>query len=522
MKRLEAIVAAPVLCAIVMGALIAADETKTTPALSYVQRTWRQLTRSHKNLALAAVDPKFKPLPDGRWPVYVPPAEDIGRLQSSLREQMSPADFDKIALRPLPADLLAIRRPGLLYLPASYVVPGGRFNEMYGWDSFFIQMGLLRDGEVVLAKDMADNVLYEIRNYGKILNANRAYYLTRSQPPFLTEMLLAVYRRTHDRSYLENAVDAIEKYYRFWNTEPHLTPQTGLSRYFDTGEGPAPEVVASELDKHGRSDYERIRDYFRAHNPVDFDVTEAYDRAKDQLTPFFYKNDRSMRESGFDPSSRFGAFGAETINFNPVCLNSLLYLMEIETAEIMDILGQTNLAGTWRARAEARARAVNRLMWDGSEGLYFDYDFVHQRVRRYPFLTTFYPLWAGLASKEQAARVVGNLKLFERPGGLQTSTHRSGDQWDAPFGWAPLEWIAVQGLRRYGYQQDADRISKKFISLVQDVFDRKGTMLEKYDVVNRRADPASELQFGYTTNEAGFGWTNAVFTALLDGLRMQK
>src|SRR5262249_28081087 len=162
----------------------------------------------------------------------------------------------------------------------------------------FIQMGLLRDGQVDLAKEMADNFLYEIRKYGKILNANRTYYLTRSQPPFLTEMLLAVYRRTKDRQWLADSVPAIETYYRYWITDPHLTPATGLARYFDLGDGPAPEVVAAERDAQGRSHYDLAKQYFRAHP-----APQLYDRKTDQLTPAFYKGDRSMRESGFDPSA---------------------------------------------------------------------------------------------------------------------------------------------------------------------------------------------------------------------------
>ncbi|SPF54792.1 Periplasmic trehalase (fragment) [Candidatus Sulfopaludibacter sp. SbA4] len=140
-------------------------------------------------------------------------------------------------------------------------------------------------------------------------------------------------------------------------------------------------------------------------------------------------------------------------------------------------------------------------------------------MRRYPFLTTFYPLWTGIASPEQAARVAGNLPLFERPGGLETSTHHSGDQWDAPFGWAPLQWIAVQGLRRYGYEAEADRVSVRFLSMVLHEFSRTGTIEEKYDVSRRRADLGRGILFGYRSNEAGFGWTNAVFTALYDGLK---
>jgi alpha,alpha-trehalase len=161
-------------------------------------------------------------------------------------------------------------------------------------------------------------------------------------------------------------------------------------------------------------------------------------------------------------------------------------------------------------------------MWDAEHGLYFDYDFVHKRVRKYPFLTTFYPLWAGIATAEQAAQVVRNLPLFERAGGLQTSTSQTGDQWDAPFGWAPLQWIAVQGLRRYGYQADADRISKRFLTMVASEYDKHGAIMEKYDMVQARADFGHEILFGYRTNEAGFGWTNSVYAALFDELPVSQ
>jgi alpha,alpha-trehalase len=486
--------------------------------LDYIKQTWPVLTRSNPNLAAAAADPKFSALPDGRWPVYVGQGEDIKRMEEQLRAEMPASDLRKIALRSLPADVTQIQPQGLLYLPRPYVVPGGRFNEMYGWDSFFIQMGLLRDGELTLAKDMADNFLYEIHEYGRILNANRTYYLTRSQPPFLTQMLLAVHNRTHDLKWLEASVPSIESYYRYWTSQPHLTPETGLSRYFDLGDGPAPEVLASEHDAHGRTDYDLIHDYFRTQKIADYDVSQYYDSSHDRLTPLFYKGDRSMRESGFDPSSRFGPFSIDIIHYNPVCLNTLLYLMEMQTAEIMDLLKRANDPATWRQRAGDRAARINRLMWDAQDGLYYDYDFVHGRIRRYPFLTTFYPLWAGIASKEQAARVVRNLARFERPGGLQTSEFKSGDQWDAPFGWAPLQWIAVEGLRRYGYRTEADQISKRFLSLAARQFKRHRTLEEKYDVVRQSDEVSSGLRFGYRSNEAGFGWTNAVFTALFDEL----
>src|ERR1039457_3342846 len=176
--------------AIAIVAAQTAPKTQTASIQDYIKRTWSVLTRSNRDLAKAAVDPKFQPAAGGRWPVYVSRSENVQRIERQLRREMAAADFGKIAIRPLPEDAAQLKDQGLLYLPHPYVVPGGRFNEMYGWDSYFIQVGLLRDGELALAKGMADNFLYEIREYGKILNANRTYYLTRSQPPFLTQMLL--------------------------------------------------------------------------------------------------------------------------------------------------------------------------------------------------------------------------------------------------------------------------------------------------------------------------------------------
>jgi alpha,alpha-trehalase len=506
------------LTALVLWAQNPSPQAKTENILEYIKQTWHVLTRSNANLANAAVDPKFRPDENGRWPVYISRTEDIQLVEESLRREMPAAGFKTIDVMPLPENLDSLKTQGLLYLPHPYVVPGGRFNEMYGWDSYFIQVGLLRDKELAMAKDMADNFLYEVGNYGKVLNANRTYYMTRSQPPFLTQMVLGVYKRTQDRKYLEDAVPQIESYYRFWTTEPHLTPETGLSRYYDLGDGPAPEVVSAERDAQGRTHYELVKQYFKTHTITDYDLNQYYDRSTDQLTPLFYKGDRSMRESGFDPSNRFGPFNIDIIHYDPVCLNSLLYLMEMQTGDILKTLGRTPEAETWRQRAHERGEKINRLMWDEKDGLYYDYDFVNKRVRHYPFLTTFYPVWAGFASKEQAARIVKNLPLFEKAGGLQTSTFVSGNQWDSPFGWAPLQMIAVEGLRRYGYTDDAERISMKFLSLVRREFLRQGYIVEKYDVVNGGSNVSAQIHFGYSANQAGFGWTNAVFTELYDQL----
>lgn len=480
----------------------------------YIKQSWHTLTRSSAELAKAAPDPKFKPMDDGRWPVYVSRRENIKQIEQRLRTQMSAEDFATIDIRQLPNDVSEVRQHGLLYLPYPYVVPGGRFNEMYGWDSYFTQVGLVRDNEMVLAKNMVDNFLYQIDHYGRILNANRTYYLSRSQPPFLTQMILSVYGKQRNLSWLRATVPAIEKYYRFWIEEPHLTKQTGLSRYYDLGNGPAPEVLSGERDDKGRDHYDLVKDYYRTHDVKDYDLSQYYDKGKDQLTDLFYKGDRSMRESGFDPSNRFGPFSVDIIHYDPVCLNSLLYLMETDTAEILRILGRARQARVWTNRAEERRQRINRLMWDEQDGLYYDYNFARKEVRRYPFVTTFYPLWVGVADKSQAARIVANLHLFERPGGLLTSTRVTGSQWDAPFGWAPTEMIAIQGLRRYGYNKEADRITANFLSMILKEFIQHNTIVEKYDVERRESEVSAGLKFGYKSNEIGFGWTNAAFTEL--------
>src|SRR5436309_12968978 len=235
----------------------------------YIKRTWRVLTRSTRDLARAAPDPKMRGTSGEAWPVYVAADEDGSGIERRLRAALPAADLRRIDLRVLPSSRDQISEHGLLYLPHPYVVPGGRFNEMYGWDSYFIQRGLLRDGEVPLARDMTDNFVYEIAHYGMILNANRTYFLTRSQPPFLTEMILGVYERTHDRRWLASTVPAIERYYTFWTTAPHAIESIGLSRYFDLGDGPAPEVLADERDAAGRTHYDRVREYYRRHESAD-------------------------------------------------------------------------------------------------------------------------------------------------------------------------------------------------------------------------------------------------------------
>ncbi len=482
---------------------------------TYIKKTWKTLYRSHKHLLEAARDPKLNHLPNQPWIVYISPQEDLSSIEQTLQKTLSASEFAQIELRVLPTEVEQITEHGLLYLPHPYIVPGGRFNEMYGWDSYFIQLGLLRDGETALAQSMVEQFLYEIEHYGTILNANRTYMLGRSQPPVLTLMILALFEHTQDEQWLQITLPIAERYYYYWTVPPHLNPATGLSRYYALGDGPSPEVLASEQDEQGRTHYDRVRDYYRHHEIQAYDVALYYDCEQDCLTDLFYKGDRSMRESGFDISNRFGPFSVDIIHYAPVCLNVLLYRMEQDIAYIHERLGYRKVAQTWTNRALERQGNIDQFLWNDSTGLYFDYSFRTNQQSSYEFATTFYPLWAGLCSPEQAAKVVKNLALFEAPGGLLSSTHVSGNQWDAPFGWAPLNLIAVQGLVRYGYREEGERLARKFMSMLSKEFKKDGTLLEKYDVQTCSSDVSDEIFFGYSSNEVGFGWTNGVFLELL-------
>jgi len=488
----------------------------------YIKQTWRTLTRTRSHILEAAQDSKVAHIRQTPWIVYVSPKENLKQVEADIAEALAPDELAQIELRRLPAEPDDIEEHGLLYLPQEYVVPGGRFNEMYGWDSYFIALGLLHDGEYDLARNMVDLFLYEIDHYGTVLNGNRTYMLGRSHPPLLTAMMLQVFHAQPDVDWLRSRLPLIENYYFYWTVPPHLNAATGLSHYNALGHGPAPEVVNSEKDPLGRTHYDRVRAHYRQHAIADYDVSLYYDAKTDQLTELFYQGDRSMRESGFDISDRFGPFSADIIHYLPVCLNVLLHQMEQDIAQIYTILGQAEHGEVWMQRACHRHQLIDQFLWDEEAGQYFDYNIRTGQRRPYEFVTTFMPLWAGVASKAQAQRVVENLPRFEAPGGLLTSTRISGNQWDAPFGWAPLHLFAIRGLCRYGYRQEATRIAHKFITLVTQEFERSGTIFEKYDVERCSANVSDEILFGYSSNEIGFGWTNGVVLDLLALLTKSK
>lgn len=484
---------------------------------AYIERTWDALTRDLGHLLDALDDTKVDTGSERQGlKLYVPSRENFEAVADKIRACTGERQFARIDLRVLPPEPESITEHGLLYLPGRYVVPGGRFNEFYGWDSYFIQRGLIASGRHDLADSMVDQALYEVEHYGTVLNANRTYYLTRSQPPVLSLMVnerLAVHS---DLDWLRGAMPLLEKFYYYWRVPPHLNPATGLSRYHDMGAGPAPEVEFSERDELGRTHYERVRDHLRTATVMSYDKGLYYDSTSDTLTKLAYKADRSMRESGFDPTDRFGALNLDVIHYAPICLNVLLNQMELHMAGFHELLGDKNAGRIWRQRHQESAALIERYLWSEESGLYVDYHLRDEKQRIYPFLTTFWPLWAGLASPEQAAAIMRNIDLFLQPGGLQASHRITGEQWDAPFAWAPLQLWAVAGMERYGYHDEARAVARRFVAMVGAAFETSGVIFEKYDAVRCSAEVEESIHFGYSSNEPGFGWTNAVVLEFLN------
>ena len=508
------------------------------PIDDYIHQAWTTLRRSMNECA-SLVDPKVKTRAILYLPADLPEPAAVAALpaQCGVRVKRLPVRIERMGqnLPPIP--------PGLLYLPNAYVVPGGRFNEMYGWDSYFILLGLLHDGQVDLARGIVENFFFEIEHYGGILNANRTYYLTRSQPPFLSSMIRAVWdaeiragRKSEAQAWLARAYAYAQRDHAFWMLPAMRAGATGLTRYWDFGSGPVPEMgddpayyravirwllahpeVHTEYLVDGpanpaRADWKRLAAV--SCDPETSPLCSREHVGTHWLTRDFYKGDRAMRESGFDTSFRFGPFGGSTEDYAPVGLNALLYKYENDLAWMADQLGFTGDAAGWRLMAQARRAAIDRYLWDLQGGMYFDYDFVTGQRSTYNYLTTFYPLWARAASADQARRVEANLDLFEKQGGPALSTTNSGEQWDFPYGWAPTTWLAAKGMANSGDTQDAVRVARAFTATVRDNFACEGTIREKYNVVN--GSSAFHATAGYSQNVVGFGWTNAVYLKLED------
>lgn len=394
----------------------------------------------------------------------------------------------------------------LVALPNAYVVPGGRFVEQFYWDSYFIMLGLAADNKWDVIEGMIKNNAYMIRKFGFIPTANRTYFLSRSQPPFFSHMvkLLARYK---GNGVLVEYLPYMVLEYRFWmkgsgktSVREHrafarvaeMSNGLLLNRYYDNKATPRPE----SLDEDTQT----------AH--------EAVDREADRL----YLHLRAGAESGWDFSSRWFENPRDiktihTADIIPVDLNSLLYQLEVTIASVYRIIKQPLLARKFQIFADRRAKAINTYCWSESDQFFVDYNFHEQLSTHQVTLAGVFPLYAKIASTKQAAAVAARIeKDFLKQGGLVTTLIETGQQWDSPNGWAPLQWIAIEGLRNYGYHHLADDIKKRWIKTNVDVYKREGKLVEKYNVVSR---DRSGVDGEYPLQD-GFGWTNGVLAALLD------
>ncbi|KAI1819998.1 trehalase-domain-containing protein [Xylaria intraflava] len=529
-------------------------------------RFWHALTRrlDAEVLELAVKDTKI-PGWSGTPIIYVPHAAEkqlayyttIAAQRPGLGLQVVslPAEVTKEVYKEI------LKKPGILalstdeYVDAAtgvtesravpFVVPGGRFNEFFGWDSYFMGLGLLRDGRTDLVEGVLRNWVFEIQHYGLIPNANRSYLMQRSQPPFLTDLAVRLYEDTRDvpsaKSLLQLCIQAaIKEYHCVWTSHPRLDEATGLSKYCPIGGFGIPnEVEPGHFDgvlwpfaaRHGIS----IEEFTEKFNDGLIDEPEL---------EIYLQHDRAVRESGHDTSTRLDGRAA---NLAIIDLNFCLYKYEVDIAFALETVFEGRLditadfqlpssaddavPSTWRARAERRKAAVDKYLWNEEAGSYFDYDVTKHHQITSESVTCLWALWCGIASPHQAGLVVERaLPKFEYRGGLATSSAATcaggvsahGHQWDYPYGWAPHQMLAWHGLAKYGYHQEAGRLAYRWLYTILKVFvDYNGAVCEKYDMTREKDPHKVTAEYGNQGAEfvgyprEGFGWTNASF---VDGL----
>ncbi len=387
-----------------------------------------------------------------------------------------------------------------LALPAPYVVPGGRFREIYYWDSYFTMLGLKEDGRDDLVEAMLADFVSLIERYGHIPNGTRTYYLSRSQPPFFA--LMVGLSESDSPSLAKARLAAMRAEHAWWMRGAACAEAEGacervvrmpdgtlLNRYWDDKANPRDESWAD-------------------------DVATARESNRDSAT--VYRHLRAGAESGWDFSSRWLAdpdrlATIRTTEIVPVDLNSLLWTLENAIAQGCRAAADEACAGTFSALAQRRQAALTRYLWDGSQARFGDWDRETRRLTPVLSAATLYPLFVGIASEDQARAVAATVRgKLLAPGGLRTTLARTGQQWDAPNGWAPLQWVAVEGLERYGERALAREIAARWIDNVERAWRETGKMLEKYDVEERRPGGGGEYPL-----QDGFGWTNGVTRALI-------
>ena len=392
----------------------------------------------------------------------------------------------------------------LLPLPEPYVVPGGRFREIYYWDSYFTMLGLAESNHWDKVSDMVANFAYEIDSWGHIPNGNRSYYLSRSQPPFFAFMVELLAQ--HDgNDALKKYLPQMQKEYSYWMEggealqpgQQHkrvvkLADGTLLNRYWDDRDTPRPESW--------------VEDIATAKSNPNRPATEIY------------RDLRSAAASGWDFSSRWMDNPTQlstlrTTSIVPVDLNALLYKMEKMIALASKAAGDDAKAAQYEGFANARQKGIETWLWNDKEGWYADYDLKSHKVRNQLTAAALFPLFVNAAAKDRAGKVAAATQShLLQPGGLATTSVKSGQQWDAPNGWAPLQWVATSGLQNYGQNDVAMDVTWRFLTNVQHTYDREKKLVEKYDVSSTGTGGGG----GEYPLQDGFGWTNGVTLKMLD------
>jgi len=388
-----------------------------------------------------------------------------------------------------------------LPLPGRYIVPGGRFNEIYYWDSYFTMLGLEESGRHDLTLDMLANFAYLIDHYGHIPNGNRSYYLSRSQPPFFAAMVELAASKEGEGIY-RKFLPQLRREYQFWmdgaaTLQPNsahrhavkLADGAVLNRYWDDRNEPREEAYKEDVATAKQAGANRTE---------------------------IYRNLRAAAESGWDFSSRWFADGKtlatiHTTELIPPDLNSLLYQLELTIAKGCEVTADAACAREMKARAEARKAAITRYLWNAKAGAFTDYDWRAKKLNSQITAATVYPLYFKVADRAQAKAVAGTVRsTLLQPYGLATTVVATHEQWDAPNGWAPLQWLAIQGLKHYGEEQLAATLAQRWVGKNLQVFKATGKLVEKYDVVGNAAGGGGEYPL-----QDGFGWTNGVLRKLL-------
>ena len=394
----------------------------------------------------------------------------------------------------------------LIALPRPYIVPGGRFREIYYWDTYFTMLGLAEAGRFDAIADIVENFAFLIDEIGFIPNGNRTYFCTRSQPPFFVLMVELLAAVRGDRSIVLRYLPQLRREYDFWMAGADTLAADGdtsdrvvrvgdgvLNRYWDESDQPRPESYAEDREyaaNTGRDKHELYRDI------------------------------RAACESGWDFSSRWLAdaqsFGSiHTTQVIPVDLNSLLFRLEAGLAAGYTELGDTTSAKLYSRRAESRKRELQNRFFDDEAGFFVDLRLPDLQPTGVLSLAAAYPLFLGIATAQQAAMVTRRIQdEFLVAGGWLTTLNATGQQWDRPNGWAPLQWVVFEGMRNYGFSGEADIGARRWVDDNLDVYRKTGRLLEKYD-----AEHIGSLATGgeYAVQD-GFGWTNAILLKFMNHL----